>query len=111
MSELIQSISDNDFEDVVMKSTMPVLVDFWAPWCGPCKRIGPVLEALAPEYKNSLKIVKVNVDECEDTPAKFGVRGIPTLLIFKDGSVVDTNVGALNETEMKTFINKNIETN
>ena len=107
MSYAIQDVSDADFEEVVMKSSVPVLVDFWAPWCGPCKRLGPILETLT----DLIKIVKMNVDENEDTPAKFGVRGIPTLLIFKDGVVVDTHVGALSESEAREFINKSIEAN
>jgi thioredoxin 1 len=91
----IKHISDSNFEGEVLKSPTPVLIDFWAPWCGPCKAIAPVLEELADEYAGKLKIVKINVDENPQTPARYGVRGIPNLLIIKGGEVKDQIVGAV----------------
>ena len=101
----ILDVSDANFDAEVLKSDLPVLVDFWAPWCGPCKMLGPILHEIAPLYKNKLKIVKVNVDEAQETPAKYGVRGIPTLLIIKDGEVIATKVGALSKALLQDFIN------
>lgn len=94
MSEVLH-INDVDFESVVVNSDIPVLLDFWAPWCGPCKMIAPVLDELAPEFAGKVKIVKMNVDDNQATPAQFGVRSIPTLLLIKNGQVVATQVGAL----------------
>lgn len=91
----IKHISDSNFEGEVLKSPTPVLIDFWAPWCGPCKAIAPVLDELADEYAGKLKVVKINVDENPDTPARYGVRGIPNLLIIKGGQVKDQIVGAV----------------
>lgn len=110
MSEVvvINEVSDNDFETEVLQSTQPVLVDFWAPWCGPCKALAPHLDNVAPQYRDSLKIVKLNVDDNPETAKKYGVRGIPTLLIFKEGAVADTKVGASGESDLKTFIESNI---
>ena len=91
----IKHVSDSNFEGEVLKSATPVLVDFWAPWCGPCKAIAPVLDELADDYVGKLKVVKINVDENPDTPARYGVRGIPNLLIIKGGQVKDQIVGAV----------------
>jgi len=108
MSDLIVKSSDAAFEADVINSDIPVLVDFWAEWCGPCKMIAPVLEAIADDYEGKLKIVKVDVDANPDAPAKFGVRGIPTLIIFKAGSAEATKVGALSKTQLIEFIDANI---
>ena len=107
MSEVLH-INDADFESVVVNSDIPVLLDFWAPWCGPCKMIAPVLDELAPEFAGKVKIVKMNVDDNQATPAQFGVRIIPTLLLIKNGQVVATQVGALPKTQLSNFINQHI---
>lgn len=107
-SELIIHATDATFDQEVLKSKLPVLLDFWAPWCGPCKMVAPILDDLAPEFKDKLKIVKINVDENEQTPAQFGVRGIPTLMIFKNGENVATKVGALGKGQLEAFINASI---
>lgn len=100
MSEVLH-INDADFESVVVNSDIPILLDFWAPWCGPCKMIAPVLDELAPEFAGKVKIVKMNVDDNQATPAQFGVRSIPTLLLIKNGQVVATQVGALPKTQLQ----------
>ncbi|CWX09567.1 thioredoxin [Haemophilus influenzae] len=107
MSEVLH-INDADFESVVVNSNIPVLLDFWAPWCGPCKMIAPVLDELAPEFAGKVKIVKMNVDDNQATPAQFGVRSIPTLLLIKNGQVIATQVGALPKTQLANFINQHI---
>ncbi len=107
MSEVLH-INDADFESVVVNSDIPVLLDFWAPWCGPCKMIAPVLDELAPEFAGKVKIVKMNVDDNQATPAQFGVRSIPTLLLIKNGQIVATQVGALPKTQLANFINQHI---
>ena len=107
MSEVLH-INDADFESVVVNSDIPVLLDFWAPWCGPCKMIALVLDELAPEFAGKVKIVKMNVDDNQATPAQFGVRSIPTLLLIKNGQVVATQVGALPKTQLANFINQHI---
>lgn len=107
MSEVLH-INDTDFESVVVNSNIPVLLDFWAPWCGPCKMIAPVLDELAPEFAGKVKIVKMNVDDNQATPAQFGVRSIPTLLLIKNGQVIATQVGALPKTQLANFINQHI---
>ena len=107
MSEVLH-INDADFESIVVNSDIPVLLDFWAPWCGPCKMIAPVLDELAPEFAGKVKIVKMNVDDNQTTPAQFGVRSIPTLLLIKNGQVVATQVGALPKTQLANFINQHM---
>lgn len=106
--DLVTSISDAMFEEEVLNSDIPVLVDFWAPWCGPCKMISPILDDIAPNYVGKLKIVKMNVDESPTIPAKYNVRGIPTLLLFKNGNLEATKVGALSRTQLTAFIDSGI---
>ena len=108
MSELIKHVSDDSFEQDVLKSGAPVLVDYWAEWCGPCKMIAPLLEEAAKDYAGKLTIAKVNVDNNQGTAAKFGIRGIPTLMLFKNGSAVATKVGALSKSQLTAFIDGNI---
>ncbi|MFB9886439.1 thioredoxin TrxA [Balneatrix alpica] len=104
----IQIISDASFDEDVLKAEGPVLVDYWAEWCGPCKMIAPVLEEIAKEYDGRLKVCKLNVDDNPDTPPKFGIRGIPTLMLFKGGNVEATKVGALSKSQLSAFIDANI---
>ncbi len=104
MSEHIKNVSDGTFDQDVLKSDQPVVVDFWAPWCGPCKMIAPILEEVAAEYAGKLTIAKVNVDENQETAAKFGIRGIPTLMLFKNGQVSATKVGALSKSQLTAFL-------
>jgi len=104
MSEAIVHVSDANFDEDVLKAETPVLVDFWAAWCGPCKMIAPVLDELAGEYGDKVKICKMDVDANKETPAKFNIRGIPTLMIFKGGSAEGTKVGALSKGQLKEFI-------
>lgn len=106
MAENTVAINDANFEATVLKSTVPVLVDFWAPWCGPCVAIGPVLESLAQEYKGKVTVAKMNVDENANVPASFGVRSIPYLALFKDGKLVDSVVGAVPKTKLVDLIKK-----
>ncbi len=108
MSENIVSVTDSTFEDEVLKSDVPVLVDYWAEWCGPCKMIAPVLEEIADEYDGKLKICKLNIDENAQTPPKFNIRGIPTLMLFKDGNVDATKVGALSKSQLTAFLDSNL---
>ena len=104
----IHRVTDDTFEPEVLKSETPVLVDYWAEWCGPCKSIAPILDEVAKEYEGRLKIAKINVDENQATPAKYGIRGIPTLMLFKNGAVVGTKVGALSKSQLTAFIDSNI---
>ncbi len=107
-SPAIQHVTDASFEPDVLKSDVPVLVDYWAEWCGPCKSIAPILEDVAKEYGGRVKIAKMNVDENQATPAKFGIRGIPTLMLFKNGNVEATKVGALSKSQLTAFLDSNI---
>ncbi|WP_423188058.1 thioredoxin TrxA [Alishewanella sp. d11] len=108
MSEHILQVSDDSFETDVLKAELPVLVDFWAEWCGPCKMIAPILDDVATEYVGKVSVAKVNIDQNPNTPPKFGIRGIPTLLLFKNGQVAATKVGALSKTQLKQFLDDNI---
>ncbi|QGP52882.1 Thioredoxin-1 [Piscirickettsia salmonis] len=108
MSDNILDVTDGDFDTEVLQSGTPVLVDFWASWCGPCKALSPVLAEIASQYEGKVKIVKVNVDENTQTPQKYGVRGIPTLLLVKGGAVTATKVGALNKAQLTSFVDSNI---
>lgn len=108
MSDQIVYVSDDMFEEEVLKSDQPVLVDYWAEWCGPCKMIAPILEEIAGEYEGKLKIAKLNIDDNPGTPPKYGIRGIPTLMIFKDGNVEATKVGAISKSQLTAFIDSNI---
>lgn len=107
-TEQVIHANDANFADEVLKSDIPVLVDFWAPWCGPCRMIAPVLDAIADEYQGKVKVVKINVDESQAVPAQFGIRSIPTLKIFKNGQEVATKVGALNQAQLADFINASV---
>ncbi|MGB0467005.1 MAG: thioredoxin TrxA [Pontibacterium sp.] len=108
MSENIVNVTDASFEEDVLKAGSAVLVDYWAEWCGPCKMIAPVLEEIAREYEGKLKVCKLNIDENNETPPKFGIRGIPTLMLFKDGNVEATKVGALSKSQLAAFIDSNL---
>lgn len=108
MSDLIVHVTDSSFEDEVLKSDTPVLVDYWAEWCGPCKMIAPVLDEIAKDYSGKLKICKLNIDDNAETAPKYGVRGIPTLMLFKDGNVEATKVGALSKSQLAAFLDSNI---
>lgn len=108
MSEHVVSVTDETFAKEVLESHDPVLVDYWAEWCGPCKQIGPILDDIAKEYENKLKVAKLNVDENSNTPPKYGVRGIPTLILFKEGAEVSRKVGALSKSQLTAFIDSNL---
>ncbi|APV48338.1 thioredoxin [Betaproteobacteria bacterium GR16-43] len=108
MNQNIVHITDDSFEEQVLQSQTPVLVDYWAEWCGPCKMIAPALDQIATEYAGRLKIAKLNIDENTATPPKYGIRGIPTLMIFKNGNLEATKVGALSKTQLAAFIDSNI---
>jgi len=108
MSEHIKNVSDDSFETDVLGSETPVLVDYWAEWCGPCKMIAPVLEEVADEYADKMTVAKLNIDENPNTPPKYGIRGIPTLMMFKGGEVIATKVGALSKTQLIEFIQGNL---
>jgi thioredoxin 1 len=108
MSEHVHYISDDSFEQEVLQAGVPVLVDYWADWCGPCKMISPILDEVAREYAGRLKVCKLNIDENQATPPKFGIRGIPTLMIFKNGNVEATKVGALSKSQLTAFVDSNI---
>ena len=108
MSDKIMHVSDQSFEQDVLKSQEPVLIDYWAEWCGPCKMIGPLLDELAEEYEGRVRVAKLNIDENPDTPPKYGIRGIPTLMLFKNGEVEATKVGAVSKAQLVAFIDENI---
>ena len=107
-SELIKHTTDATFDTDVLKSAHPVLVDYWAEWCGPCKMIAPILDEVATSYQGKLQIAKMNVDENRDIPAKFGIRGIPTLMIFKNGELAATKVGAMTKSQLTAFIDQQL---
>ena len=107
-SELIKHITDASFEADVLQAAQPVLVDYWAEWCGPCKMIAPILDELATAYEGKLTIAKMNVDENRDIPAKFGIRGIPTLMVFKGGQLAATKVGAMSKAQLSAFIDQQL---
>jgi len=108
MSDKIVQLTDDSFEADVLNASGLVLVDFWAEWCGPCKMIAPVLNDIAEEYDGQVTVGKLNIDDNSATPPKYGVRGIPTLLLFKGGEIADTKVGALSKTQLKEFLDKNL---
>ena len=108
MSDKIVHITDESFEDDVLKSEQPVLVDYWAEWCGPCKVIAPILGEIAEEYAGKLQVAKLNIDENPSTPPKYGIRGIPTLMLFKGGNVEATKVGALSKSQLSAFLDSNL---
>mgnify|MGYP003313969711 FL=1 len=108
MAEHIVHISDESFEEEVLQSERPVLIDYWAEWCGPCKMIAPVLDEIATEYSDRLKVVKLNIDDNPQTPPKYGIRGIPTLMIFKNGQVEATKVGAVSKAQLSAFLDDSL---
>lgn len=108
MAESTVAVTDSSFEQDVLKAQLPVLVDFWAEWCGPCKMINPILQEVAHERQGKLTVVKINIDENSETPARYGVRGIPTLILFKNGKIEATKVGALTKSQLNAFLDENI---
>jgi len=108
MSEHIHYITDDSFAAEVLQSEQPVLVDYWAEWCGPCKMIAPILDEIAKDYAGRLKVAKLNIDDNQNTPASYGVRGIPTLMLFKNGNVEATKVGALSKSQLASFIDSHL---
>jgi len=104
----LNEVNDANFEDEVLKSEIPTLIDFWAPWCGPCRIIGPIVEEIAAEYAGKVKVVKMNVDENQSTPAKYGIRGIPTVILFKNGEAAEQVVGAVPKVKLSEMINKHL---
>lgn len=108
MSDSIQHVSDASFQADVLQSELPVLVDYWAEWCGPCKMVAPLLDEAAAQYQGRLKIAKLNVDENPNSAAQYGIRGIPTLMLFKDGKVATTKVGALSRTQLQAFLDESL---
>jgi len=108
VSDVVLHVTDADFNETVIKSEVPVLVDYWAEWCGPCKMIAPVLDEIATEYTEKLSVAKLNIDDNPATPQHYGVRGIPTLMLFKNGEVEATKVGALSKSQLTDFIDSNI---
>jgi thioredoxin 1 len=108
MAEHVKQISDSDFEQSVLRSDKPVFVDFWAPWCGPCRIVGPIIEELAPSYDGKMVVTKMNVDDNPGVAQKLGITSIPTLMIFKDGQLVDRAIGAMPKSELQKFIERNL---
>jgi len=108
VSESVLHVTDAEFDETVIKADGPVLVDYWAEWCGPCRMIAPVLDEISKEYAGKLTVAKINIDENPETPQRYGVRGIPTLMLFKGGEVEATKVGALSKSQLADFIDKNI---
>jgi len=108
VSDNIVYLTDESFQNEVLESPKPVLVDYWAEWCGPCKMIAPILTEIADEYEGKIKIAKLNIDDNPQTPPKYGIRGIPTLMLFKDGNVEATKVGALSKSQLTAFIDTNL---
>ena len=108
MSQHIHYVTDENFEAEVLQSALPVLVDYWAEWCGPCRAIAPILDEIASEYDGKLKVAKLNIDDNEVTPAKYGIRGIPTLMLFKDGNIEATKVGALQKSQLTAFVDSHL---
>lgn len=107
MSNNIHEVTDQNFEDEVLQADRPVLVDYWAEWCGPCKAVAPILEEIAAEYGERVRVAKLNIDENPDVPARYGIRGIPTLMLFKNGNVEATKVGALSKSQLTAFLDSN----
>jgi thioredoxin 1 len=110
MSENILEVSDASFEEEILKSDVPALIDFWATWCAPCKAIAPIVEEMAAKYDGKLKVAKMNVDDNQSTPGKYGVRSIPTLILFKNGEVADQVIGAVSKSHIEDFIDRALET-
>jgi thioredoxin 1 len=108
MSDKVTLLTDANFEAEVLQSDSPVLVDFWAEWCGPCKMIGPILEDIVKEYQGRIKVTKLNIDDNQNTPPRYGIRGIPTLMLFKNGNVEATKVGAVSKTQLSAFLDSNL---